>query len=340
MGPEPSALAPTLADVFAARVHVRRHLLETPLWSYAALDRRLGFECLVKHENHQPIGAFKVRGGVNLLASLDADSRRRGVISASTGNHGQSIAWAARLTGVRATIVVPEGANPAKVESMRALGAEVIFHGVDFDAARREVERRIGADHAPRYVHSANEPLLIAGVATMALEVLERRPDVEVLIVPVGGGSSAAAAGLVVKTLRPDVRLIAVQAAAAPAAFLSWREGRLVEAPQATQAEGLATSTAFALTQRMMREYLDDFVLVSDGAMRAAVRTYIETTRNLIELAGAASLAAATDLASELRGRKVAVVASGGNISREQLREILDDEDRGGGDGDRSATTE
>jgi threonine dehydratase len=318
-----SSTPPGFSDVLEARRSIRPYLSETSLHRYAALDEILGCDLWVKHENHQPIGAFKVRGGIHLLSSLSLEQRSRGVITASTGNHGQSIAYAARLFGVAATIVIPQRSNPSKVSSMRALGAEIIVHGQDFDDAREEVERRADADGAC-YVHSANEPLLIAGVATLTLEILERVPDLDVLVVPVGGGSGAAGAGLVVKALRPQTRLIAVQAEAAPAAALSWREKRLVEAPQSTLAEGLATRTAFELTQRMLRDTLDDFVLVSDDAMLDAVRLYIETARTLVEPSGAASLAAVHQMREELRGLKVAVVLSGGNISPEQLRAALD----------------
>lgn len=321
--PNDSLTPPGLSDVLAARRSIGPYLGETPLHRYPALDELLGCELRVKHENYQPIGAFKVRGGIHLMSSLGLEERARGVITASTGNHGQSIAYAARLFGVAATIAIPEGSNPSKVESMRALGAEILIHGQDFDDAREEVERRAAAG-GPLYVHSANEPLLIAGVATLTLEILERIPDLDVLVVPVGGGSGAAGAGLVVKALRPQTRLIAVQAEAAPAASLSWREGRLVEAPQSTLAEGLATRTAFELTQRMLRDTLDDFVLVSDDAMLDAVRLYVETARTLVEPSGAASLAAVHQMRKELRGLKVAVVLSGGNISPEQLRMALE----------------
>ena len=318
----PDLKEPVFADVEEARERIRPWLSPTALNTYPQLCELSGIELLVKQENHQPIGAFKVRGGVNLLSRLGEEDRQRGVISASTGNHGQSIAWAARLFGVRAIITVPEGANPAKVESMRALGAEVVFHGKDFDEARGEVERR-SAEEGLRYIHSANEPLLIAGVATCTLEIIEEEPDIEVLIVPIGGGSGAAGAGLVLENLSPETKLIGVQAEEAPAACLSWKEGSLVEAPMSTRAEGLATRCAFELTQQMLRSYLDEFVLISDEEMAAAVRLYLEKTGNLAELSGAAALAAALKLKDRLAGKKTAVILSGSNISPGQLRGIL-----------------
>lgn len=314
--------APTFTDVLAARRRISPHLRPTPLYRYPALDAVAGTEVWVKHENHQPIGAFKVRGGVNLMACLSAEERRRGVITASTGNHGQSIAWAARLFGVSAVVCAPEGSNPVKVESMRGLGAEVVLHGRDFDEAREHCER-LAEKEGRRYIHAGNEPLLIAGVATGSLEIFEEQPDVDVVVVPVGGGSGASGAGLVARTVRPGAQVIGVQSAQAPAAHRSWQAGRLVEAPMETFAEGLATRTAFELPQRMLRDLLADFVLVSDDAMGAATRIMIEKTRNLVEPSGAAPLAAMLAEPERYAGRKVAVVCSGGNISPAQLRDVL-----------------
>jgi threonine dehydratase len=309
---------PDLADVLAARQRIAPYLRPTPLYRYPALDAITGAGLWVKHENHQPVGAFKVRGGVNLVSQLSADERRRGVIAASTGNHGQSVAYAADLFGVRAVICVPEQANPVKVESMRALGAEVVFRGRDFDEAREYCEQQ-AAQHGYRYVHSGDEPALIAGVATYTLEILQDRPDTEVIVIPVGGGSGAAGACLVAKAVRPSVEVIGVQSQAAPAAYRSWRAGTLVADTTSTFAEGLATRTAFELPQRIMREWLDDFVLVSEDALKSATRLMIEMTRNLVEPAGAAALAAVLATPERFAGRTVAIVCSGGNISPAQL---------------------
>jgi threonine dehydratase len=313
---------PTLADVLDARRRIAPHLRPTPLYSYSSLDELLGAEVFVKHENHQPVGAFKVRGGVNLVSRLSPDERSRGVIAASTGNHGQSIAFAARLFGVQATICVPEGANPVKVGSMRGLGAELVIHGRDFDDAREHCEQ-LAREKGFRYVHSGDEPLLIAGVATETLEILEEQPGIDIVIVPIGGGSGAAGACIVAKSVKPEVKVIGVQSDAAPVAYRSWREHRLVEDRMATFAEGLATRTAFELPQRILWRLLDDFVLVSDDEIRDAQRQLIETTRNLIEAAGAAPLAAALRLRGELAGKRVALIASGGNVSLEQLHDLV-----------------
>ncbi|HUD37878.1 MAG TPA: threonine/serine dehydratase [Streptosporangiaceae bacterium] len=309
---------PDLADVLAARQRIGPYLQPTPLYRYPALDALTGASLWVKHENHQPIGAFKVRGGINLVSKLSDDERGRGVITASTGNHGQSIAYAASLLGTRAIICVPEEANPVKVDSIRALGAEVLFAGRDFDDAREHCEK-LAAEHGYRYIHSANEPALVAGVGTYALEILEQQPGTEVIVVPVGGGSGAAGVCIVAKAVRASVEVIAVQASAAPSAYRSWQAKELVTAPNSTFAEGLATRTSFELTQHVLTQLLDDFVLVSDDELKAATRTMIEKTKNLVEPSGAAALAAVLADPARFAGRQVAVICSGGNISPAQL---------------------
>jgi threonine dehydratase len=313
---------PTLADVLEARRRISPHLRPMPLFGYASLDERLDAEVFVKHENHQPVGAFKVRGGVNLISQLSAEERERGVIAASTGNHGQSIAYAARLFGVPATICVPEHANPVKVASMRGLGAELVFHGRDYDDAREHCEQ-LAKERGYRYVHSGNEPLLIAGVATETLEILEEQPQTDVIIVPIGGGSGAAGACIVAKAASPAIKIIGVQSEAAPAAFRSWQARRLVVDRMQTVAEGLATRTAFELPQQILWQWLDAFVLVSDDEILRAQTLMIEATRNLVEAAGAAPLAAGLRLREELSGKRVALILSGGNASREQLLDVL-----------------
>ena len=309
--------------MLAARTRIASRLAPTPLYRYPALDQLTGAHLWVKHENHQPVGAFKVRGGINLVAQLPGAARAAGLTAASTGNHGQSIAYAAALFGVTASIYVPEGANPVKVEAMRALGAEVIFAGADFDAARQECERQAAAS-GRRYVHSGNEPDLIAGVATCTLEILEQQPGIEVLVVPVGGGSGAAGACIVAKAVRPAIQVLGVQSEAASAAYRSWRAGKLVTDRNATIAEGLATRTAFEIPQQILRDLLDDFLLVSDEQLKTATRVMIEKTRNLVEPAGAAALAAVLAEPARFRDRQVAVVCSGGNISPQQLLGLLD----------------
>ncbi len=313
---------PTLSDVLSARRQIAPYLRPTPLYTYPALSELVGAETWVKHENHQPIGAFKVRGGVNLVSRLDDAERRRGVVTASTGNHGQSISFAGRLFGVRAVVCVPEGANPVKLASMRALGGELVEHGRDFDEARENAEA-LAAEHGYRYIHSGNEPHLIAGVGTHTLEILEEQPEIDVVIVPIGGGSGAAGACIAAKSIRSSIEVIGVQSEAAPAAYRSWASRSLLEDRMATRAEGLATRVAFELPQQILWEQLDDFVLVGEDDLERAVLLMLEHTRNLAEPAGAAPLAAALQLRDRLAGKRVALILSGGNISPDHLREIL-----------------
>jgi threonine dehydratase len=313
---------PTFRDVLAARRQIAPYLRPTPLHRYPALDALLGLTVYVKHENYQPIGAFKIRGGLNLVARLDAAERTRGVITASTGNHGQSLAYAARQFGVPARVVVPLGANPGKVAAIAGMGAEVIFHGSQFDEARLHCEALAQAE-GYRYVHAGNEPHLIAGVGTLALEMFEDASDLDVILVPVGGGSGAAGTCLVASTVAPHCRVIGVQAAAAPAAYESWRQRQLVVRPNHTFADGLATATAFALPQAMLWALLDDFVLVSDAEIQQAMVWMIEHAHTLAEPAGAAPLAAAYRLRASLAGQKVALVCSGGNVSLANLCQAL-----------------
>jgi threonine dehydratase len=322
-------ILPTFDDVLRARQTIAPYLRPTALYPYQGLSDAIGATVWVKHENQQPTGAFKVRGGVNFMAHLPAEQRRTGVITASTGNHGQSIAFAAQRFGARAVVAMPNGANPLKVEAVRHYGAEVRFVGRNFQDCREYVEATADQE-GMRYVSSGDEPLLIAGVGTHTLEIVEALPDVEVIIVPVGGGSGAAGACLVAKSLDRGIEVIGVQAEGAPAAYRSWKAGRAVDAPIATFAEGLATGTPFELPQLILRRELDDFVLVSEVELRDAMRLAIAQTRNLVEAAGAAALAAAGKLRDRLAGRRVALIMSGGNVTLDGLRELLHD---GGGPG-------
>jgi threonine dehydratase len=317
-----SLAPPTLDDVLAARARLEPYLRPTPLYPYPALSELVGADVWVKHENHLPTGAFKVRGGINLVSRLGDDERAAGVVSASTGNHAQSIAYASRLFGVPATICMPEAANPVKVAATRALGAEIVFHGRDFDEAREHCER-LARERGLRYIHSGNEPLLIAGVATTTLEILDQLADVDTIVVPVGGGSGAAGACIAAASASRRIEVVGVQSEAAPAAYRSWKEGRVVEDRMGTFAEGLATRVGFELPQRILRERLADFVLVGEDEIGRATLQMIEGTRNLVEPAGAAPLAAALRLRERLAGTRVALVCSGGNVSLAQLRGLL-----------------
>ncbi len=313
---------PTFHDILRAQKTIRPYLAPTPLYHYPTLDQLLGAEVYVKHENYQPIGAFKVRGGVNFLAHLPIDVRNRGVVTASTGNHGQSIAFAAQLFDTRAVIVAPEGANPVKVEAMRSYGAEVVLHGADFEASKRHGEA-LAAETGMRFINSGDEPLLIAGVGTHTLEILEAQPEIDAIFVPLGGGSGAAGACIAAKAMNPKVKVIAVQASGAPAGYLTWQARAKRTAEIHTFAGGLATGEPFMMPQHIIWDLLDDFILVDDDEMRVAVRHYLEKAKTLAEPAGAASLAGAIQIRDQWQGKKIALILSGGNISPAELQQSL-----------------
>lgn len=313
---------PTLRDVYAAKQLIAQYLPRTPLSYSAGLSEFIGAEIYLKHEDHLPLGAFKQRGGINLLANLTPEERDRGLITASTGNHGQSIANACRTFGARAMVVLPQNANPLKVAAMRALGAELIFHGTIYDDARGHAER-LAEEEGYRYVHPSNEPQLISGVATQTLEIIEDLPEVEAILVPLGGGSGVAGACIVAKAVHPEIQVIAVQSELAPAGYLSWQQGQLVQAPTQTFAEGIATGGGYELPQSIIRHSLDDFILVSDDEIHYAIGLLIEKAHTLAEGAGAAATAGALKHKEHLRGKKVAIIVSGGNITLNQLRDSI-----------------
>ena len=314
---------PTLNDVYVARERISPHLSRTPLLRHPLLDAATGLTIWVKHENHNPTCAFKVRGGLNLVGALTLDERARGIVTASTGNHGQSIALASRIHGVPCTVFVPEGNNPEKNAAMRAYGAVVEEGGRDFDEARQRCEARAAATGA-RYVHSANEPLLIAGVGTYALELFEELPTVDVVFVPIGGGSGACGLITVRNALGSRARIIGVGARNADAIYRSWKGPQRVVGESAdTFAEGIATRVTFDLTFGIYKPYLDDFILLSEEELAAGVRLALKTTHNLAEGAGAAALAAAEQRRDELAGLRIACVMTGGNIDQAKLKMVL-----------------
>jgi threonine dehydratase len=314
---------PTLLDIYQARPRVYRHMRPSPLLRHPLLEEAFGCEVWVKHENHNPTGAFKIRGGFNLIGSLSDDERRRGVISASTGNHGQSMALACRVEGVPCTIVTPVGNNPEKNAAMRAFGAEVIEYGRDFDEARERVEQ-LQAERGLRYVHSANEPLLLAGVGTYGLEIFEELPDADVIFVPIGGGSGACGCVMARTGLGSAAKVIGVQAERADAFARSWRgPARVVGDRAETFAEGMATRVTFDLTFDMLKRELDDIVTLSEAEIADGIRLALRTTHNLAEGAGAASIAAAWKQREAWGGRKIVCVMSGGNLDSATLARIV-----------------
>jgi threonine dehydratase len=313
---------PSLDDVRAACARVYPFIQPTPLMRHPLLGAESGLDLLVKHENHNPTGSFKIRGGLNSSGSSRTTSAVA-AIAATTGNHGQSIALACQRS-VPCTIVTPSATTP-KNAAMRAYGAEVLEHGRDFDEARECVEQ-LQAERGLRYVHSANEPLLIAGVGTLALEIFDAQPGTDVVLVPIGGGSSASGCCIVRTGLGRRAQVVGVQAEGSDAFARSWRTGeRVVGEQAATFAEGLATRVTFDLTFEILQKELDDVVTLTESELADGVRLALRATHNLAEGAGAAALAAAMKLRDRLAGRTVVCVMSGGNIDTATLRRVLGD---------------
>ncbi len=315
----------TFDDVLAARERLHPYLTASPLRQYPLLDALVGhdIQVFVKHENHLPVQTFKVRNGLAAVTALDAATRARGVIGATTGNHGQGMAYAGRLLGVPVTIVVPEGNNPEKNASIRALGAELVEYGARYDdAAARCAE--LAAARGLHLIHGINDRDVIAGAATMTLEMLEQEPGLDAIFIALGGGSQAVGALTVARARKPSLRIIAVQSEAAPAQFESWKQGKMLRGmPVRTFAEGIATGQAYDMTFPPLKEGLADFITVSEAELADAVRELIRTTHNLPEGAAAGGLAGIRKVAADYAGQRVGIVMCGGNMSLAALRAVL-----------------
>ena len=317
-----AVLPVTLEDVRAAEARLRAHLAPTPLRRYAQLDALVGHgvQLHVKHENHQPTQSFKIRNGLNAILGRTPEQRARGVIAASTGNHGQGVAFGGRLTGTPVTICVPVGNNPEKNAAIRALGAELVEVGATYDETVQACGR-MADERGLAVLHSTNDPLVVAGAGTMTLEILAQEPGIEAVVIALGGGSQSVGALTVLNALKPDVKVYAVGAAGAPAQYDSWVRGAIQRGqPVETFAEGIATGSAYDLTFPALREGLSDFIKVSDAEMYQAIRDLLRITHNVAEGAGAAGFAGVRKLAPRLEGKKVAVMICGGNLSEKDLR--------------------
>jgi threonine dehydratase len=318
---------PTLPDVLRARRSLEPFLPRTPFYEWRALGRELGLTLFIKHENHQPTGSFKVRGTLNKVLSLTNEERDRGVVVASMGNHGQGVCYGARLFGIRATVVMPEGANPDKAEAIRDLGAEVIFWGNGFeeaDAKARELER----DKGFVYFHAADDPYLIAGHGTAGLEMLEDVPGLDAVVVPIGAGGLVSGVALAAKAINPQVEVIGVQAKNCAPYYASRLEGRKVEVVSGeTFADGLASRNPQPLPFQMVARLVDEVIVATEEEMRRAVILLLEKTHNLAEGAGAAGTAGVARLAERLAGKRVGTILSGGNLNRQVLERALTESD-------------
>jgi threonine dehydratase len=311
--------------VLEARRRIRPYIPPTPLRRYAALDEALGdgVRVWVKHENHNPTNSFKARNAMSVLTALPDAVRKRGILGASRGNWGQGLAWAGSLLGAPVVVCVPVGNNPEKNEAMRGFGADLVEEGRDYDESV-QVALRILRERGLTMVHATNEPLVVAGAATLTLEVLEERPEIEAIVVAVGGGSQAVGAMTVARAIAPAVKVYGVQAERASAIHDSWHAGRVVVRDSAdTFADGLATRQPYDGTFPALQQGLSGFVTVSEAVIAEAVRLLLSTTHNLAEGAGAAGVAGVRRLAGELAGKDVAVILSGGNMDAATLRRVM-----------------
>jgi threonine dehydratase len=304
----------TLQEIRRAHEVVLQALRPTPALNWPLLDERLGAEVVVKHENHLPTGAFKVRGG---LIYLDRLKRERpnvpGIISATTGNHGQSLAFAARRHGVPAVIYVPKGNSVEKNRAMRAFGADLVEHGEDFQTAREEAVRR--AQFAGLHMVPSFHPDLVLGVATYALELFRTAPDLDVLYVPIGQGSGISGCIMARDLLGLRTEIVGVQSTEAPSYVLSFAAGRVVTTETAnTRADGVATRFPDADAVAIIVKGASRVVQVTDDEIGVAIRAYWTDTHNLSEGAGAAPLAAALADKKKLAGKRVGLILTGGNI--------------------------
>jgi threonine dehydratase len=316
------------SDVLAAERRIRPNVPESPLRRYAPLDVAVGrgIGVWVKHENHSPTNSFKVRNALSVMTLLADEARRRGVVAATRGNHGLGVAYAGSLLGVPVTVCVPLGNNPEKNEGMRGYGAELIEEGRDYDESVLVAERLV-RERGLRMVHSTNDTGVLAGAATFTLEMLRARPELDALVISIGGGSQAVGAMTVARTLKPGLAVYGVQAAGASATHDSWHAGHPVAGASAnTFADGLATRSAYPMTFGALREGLADFVTVTDSEIAEAARILLRTTHNLAEGAGAAGLAGLLALRDRLAGKTVGIVISGGNIDRATLARVLNGE--------------
>lgn len=313
----------SLADLEAAADLVHTHMPPTPQYAWPLLARRTGVDVWVKHENHTPIGAFKVRGGLVYMDELKRSGERvDGVITATRGNHGQSIARAASAVGLASTILVPRGNSVEKNAAMRAFGAELIEHGRDFDEAKDEAGR-LAREKNLHYVASFH-PALVKGVATYALELLRGVPDLDAVYVPIGMGSGVCGLMAARDLLGLKTDIIGVVAENAPCIALSFEAGKPVPTNSAqTFADGMACRVPHADALDAILQGVARIVRVSEGAIAEAIRIYYEDTHNLVEGAGAAPLAALLQEQGRQRNRRVGLILSGGNIDRPVFATVL-----------------
>ena len=315
----------SFSDISAARSRMRPFFDASPIRHYPLLDDLIGYDITtwVKHENHLPTGSFKVRNAVASITALSDDEAARGVIAASTGNHGQGLAWAGAARGVSVTICVPVGNNPEKSAVMRSFGASVVEIGATYDETAAAC-RALADQEGRTLVHSTNHREVIAGAGTMTAEFLDQLPALDALVIALGGGSQAVGAAVAREVLNPSLAIYAVGAAGAPTQHDAWHAGTPRTGGHAhTFAEGIATGSTYELTFAALQHALADFVLVDDDAIKQSVRDLWRITHNLAEGAGATGLAGLQTLAPRLAGKTVGIVMCGGNLDAARAAAIL-----------------
>lgn len=311
----------SLKEVFGAQQIVYQSINPTPLIYYKSLSDLIGAEIFIKHENHLPGGSFKIRGSLNIMHHLKQQGITE-VVTFSTGNHGISIATAAKMTGIDATIVLPKGNNPEKNQRIIDAGANLVEAGENFEQAAQECMRLQEEKHL-HYIHAANEPHLINGVGTEFTEILKELPDIDAVILPIGGGSELAVSVTVLKAVNPDIEIYAVQADSAKAAYLSWRAGTIMQAPNHTFAGGFVTGSAYQIPFEIFKDKLTDFILLSEDEIREGIYLAMAHTHNLAKGAGASTIMAAKKIGKRLNGKRVVLQMSGCNESIDCICAVL-----------------
>ena len=313
-----------LSAIRAARQRIAASVHTTPTVTATRLGDAAGVRLLLKCENLQKTGSFKVRGALNKLSQLDPAARARGVVTVSAGNHAQALAWSARSVGVSATVVMPANASTAKVDASRGYGAEVVLHGASsLDAFKKA--REIEAERHLAFVHPFDDEFVCAGAGTAGLELLEQAPDLDAVVVPIGGGGLIAGILVAIKESNPKIRVYGVEPEGAPSMRRSLDQGHAVRLDAVnTIADGLAAPMAGDLNYEIVRRYADDVVLLSDDVIADAVRQLLLSTKLLAEPAGAAATAAVLARAIPFQqGERVAAIVSGGNIDLAKLASII-----------------
>jgi threonine dehydratase len=312
-----------LSRTLMARSVINKYLNRTNLICYSELSRLIGCEAFVKHENHNPTGSFKIRGALNFFHHMSQEELETGILVATRGNHGLAMAWAGQWFHVPCTVVVPENNNPEINRIIESYGAELIIHGEDFYDAQSYCDELVDSA-GYYYVQQGNEPEILNGLATMGLEILEDLPEVDTIICPIGGGAGCASVLKTVRAIKPGIEIIGVEPENAPSFYMSWKKKEIITLDEAhTIADGLAARTVFHLPYVILKDKIDDVILLTEAEILEGIKMALSTTHNLAESAGAVSLMAAYKIRDRLAGKKVVMIMSGGNLNMDHLRKAI-----------------